>query len=273
MKRNKVLSFEEHYAQFLGFDPADRDPVIICHSPLRNKIDSWRVPLISAKVAEHQRVFSVSFDLKDFMASEVLAYINRPLTDIEWCRVIDDLLFRRFHTYHVYRFQRMTIGNNGLVEPEPGIDIVKELTVDDVVLFKDGQQGGNSTKGEKRIIQSIEKCRAIVEEGRYFAVLIDGKIASRAWVDPVECKGGNIGVVTEPMQRKKGYGRLVVYKAVKWCLENDIVPIYWVDVTNTTSVKLAEDLGFKKMSDEIIVKHWPGDACEKYRVKETKKSG
>ncbi|WP_396276644.1 hypothetical protein [Haloimpatiens lingqiaonensis] len=38
--------------------------------------------------------------------------------------------------------------------------------------------------------------------------------------------------------------------ALKWCYENDIMPIYWVDTKNTYSVALAKSLGFKVKSEE-----------------------
>lgn len=262
-----MLSFEEHYSQYLGFDINDDRQIVVCHSPLRDKIESFRVPLITAGVNKKQRVFSVSHDLMQLMGAVVLKQRGNDLSEIEWCQRIDDLLFGHFYTFHIHRFQRMTVESETLVNPGLDVNIVTKLTEGELKLLQNNKKKAFDTRGEKRREQMAERDRKIVSDGRYFAVLLDGSIASRASVDPVECGGGNIGVVTEPKYRGKGYGRAVVFQATNWCLENNIIPIYWVDMTNTTSVKLAEDLGFEKMSEEIIVKHWPGDAWEDYRAK------
>ena len=54
------------------------------------------------------------------------------------------------------------------------------------------------------------------------------------------------GVHTVEADRKKGFARLVVLAAVRYLLENGLIPRYEVDINNTTSINLAESLGMKQ---------------------------
>ena len=86
-----------------------------------------------------------------------------------------------------------------------------------------------------------------------FILLSDRKIVSMCKISDINFSGGNIVVWTDSNYRNKGFGKQVLAEAVKWCINNKIIPIYWVDSQNTASINLADSLGFKTKSEEIVV--------------------
>jgi RimJ/RimL family protein N-acetyltransferase len=61
-------------------------------------------------------------------------------------------------------------------------------------------------------------------------------------------------VGTDSAWQRKGYGSSAVFRATEWGLDHDVVPVYWVDVRNEPSVKLAEKLGFEVQAEEPVVR-------------------
>ncbi len=60
----------------------------------------------------------------------------------------------------------------------------------------------------------------------------------------------------------KGYGIAVVSVAAEWCFENSLRPIYQVAADNTPSVKQAGRVGFKTVSEDIIVSSYSGTGIQ-----------
>ena len=90
---------------------------------------------------------------------------------------------------------------------------------------------------------------------RFFGVWSDGARAGYAEVSDLHVGGGNIAVAIRPSQRRRGHGRAAVAWAARWCLERDVVPVYWVQADNTPSIALAESLGFRRQTEEVTVKY------------------
>ncbi len=96
----------------------------------------------------------------------------------------------------------------------------------------------------------IESKRDILSDARQFAYIENHRILSTAFISDIYCSGCNIVVYTDPDFRSKGYGRQTVNACINWCLSNRLLPIYLVEETNTSSIRLAEALGFKLMNTE-----------------------
>ena len=65
---------------------------------------------------------------------------------------------------------------------------------------------------------------------------------------------GNIVIQTKEKYKNNGYGKTIVER-ISRDMENDqIIPIYWVDVKNKASFELARSLLFEIMAEEIVVK-------------------
>lgn len=99
----------------------------------------------------------------------------------------------------------------------------------------------------------IQNNKVTMEQGRQFLVIEDNTIAARGLISDLYGKGGNIVVYTMPNYRNKGYGKEVVKACINWCVNHQILPIYFVEKENTHSIQLAESLGFIHKNDEIFI--------------------
>ncbi|WIV11539.1 GNAT family N-acetyltransferase [Proteiniborus sp. MB09-C3] len=106
---------------------------------------------------------------------------------------------------------------------------------------------------EAKKMEIWERKKGEILEGRKFVVLEGKKIVSACKISDIDFGGGNIAVWTDSNYRNKGFGKAVVSEAVKWCINNNILPIYWVDSENTASINLAKNLGFEIRAKEIVV--------------------
>ena len=86
-----------------------------------------------------------------------------------------------------------------------------------------------------------------------YIVPIDNKIASMAFTSDIYNIGANIVVSTNKEYRKKGYGKSTVAALTNSILENQLLPIYFVNVNNEASINLAKSLQYEKMALEIVV--------------------
>ena len=93
----------------------------------------------------------------------------------------------------------------------------------------------------------------ILDSEMIYIVPIDNKIASMAFTSDIYNIGANIAVSTNKEYRKKGYGKSAVAALTNSILENQLLPIYFVNVNNEASINLAKSLQYEKMALEIVV--------------------
>lgn len=93
----------------------------------------------------------------------------------------------------------------------------------------------------------------ILDSEMIYIVPIDNKIASMAFTSDIYNIGANIVVSTNKEYRKKGYGKSAVAALTNSILENQLLPIYFVNVNNEASINLAKSLQYEKMALEIVV--------------------
>ncbi len=256
------MTFEDHYSQFLGYDPRDKRPVIVCRSPVRDKLEKQRKPLLLSFWDQQRTVLSVSRDLEDGVRKFIGAMPDTLLNKDEWFSALDDLMYDSYKTYRLEEFLRLSLDKEDLCAAVSNLDLVRQMTGNDKDLILNQADIRKRGSKVKKYVWSYES--RWIKEGKKFAISDDGIILSEAVITEVEYSGGNIAVGTHDDHRRKGYGKAVVHRAAAWCLQNDIVPIYWVRKDNAASIALAKSLGFTIKHEEIIVTHWPGDAAEKY---------
>ena len=87
------------------------------------------------------------------------------------------------------------------------------------------------------------------------AIQKENKLASLGYISNIFFNAGNIVIQTIDDYRKCGYGKKIVEKISRDCLQDAILPIYWVNDKNIPSINLAESLGFRKMATELVVKY------------------
>lgn len=257
-----MITYQEHYAQFLGCKLDQNGKLIVCHSPLRDKIVGHRQPLILSFMNRQQIVISLSFDLRDKFRRLASTLPKAKRTQEQWFKIVDDFIFKQYKLYSVEHFIRMT------VEPENFVAIKKRGCVRPLVLADKNlllNQGRLPKRGNKYQDHFWKQNIKSIRESRSFGLIRGRQNLSWATVEPIYCGAGNIAVVTKEKHREKGYGKMVVSAAVKWCFDHDILPIYYVKSDNVASIALARSLGFRSKNKEIIVSHWPGDAFDKYK--------
>ena len=98
-----------------------------------------------------------------------------------------------------------------------------------------------------------EELKYIINSEMIYIVPIDNKIASMAFTSDIYNIGANIVVSTNKEYRKKGYGKSAVAVLTNSILENQLLPIYFVNVNNEASINLAKSLQYEKMALEIVV--------------------
>lgn len=170
--------------------------------------------------------------------------------DIKDERLIKDLqnfFSHRLTNYKLRYMKRLTV-NVRLVVPRS--TAARPLTLDDRNIFLNTGQRAYEKNYKKQKWQ--EKAQA-VKEGRIFACVNEREIIAWAEVSDIDYNGGNIVVMTTPAYRNLGYGRLVTSAAARWCLERQIVPVYWVDSLNVPSLRIAQRIGFRVMSEELVI--------------------
>lgn len=261
-----MITYQEHYAQFLGCKLGQTGKLIVCHSPLRDKIVGHRQPLILSFMNRQQIVISLSFDLREKFRRLFRKLHETNLTPSIWFKIIDDFIYGQYKTYGVEHFLRMTIEQKDFAEVKKQKFVRPLVLADKNLLLNQGRLPKRGNKYQDHFWKQNIKS---IKESRSFGLIRGKHNLSWATVEPIDCGGGNIAVATKEKHRKKGYGKLVVSAAVKWCFDHDILPIYSVKSDNVASIALARSLGFKPKNKEIIVSHWPGDAEDRYRVKDS----
>jgi GNAT superfamily N-acetyltransferase len=257
------MDYIGHYARYLGCHVDAEPGISIIRSPLRDKAENRRTPLILSFFAPDRIVLSVSWDL-EAPARELAGTLETAGADrMELVRCLDDFLFDRFRTYRVEQFQRMTVDEGTLLDAGSRLELVRPLSQGDKGLVFNHE--GLRNRGQRVREHNWEYDSKLINEGRLFAIVEGGKLLSQSSITEVECGGGNIAVSTDDAHRRKGYGKAVVHRATTWCFRNGIVPIYWVNADNAASISLARSIGYKAMHDEIVVTHWPGDAVDRFK--------
>lgn len=89
-----------------------------------------------------------------------------------------------------------------------------------------------------------------VKQQNMFIEICDNKIVSSCKISDVYCDAANLYVFTDEKYRKRGFGKNVVSMAIKYCLNNNLLPIYFAETCNLSSIALATSLGFTLQSKE-----------------------
>jgi RimJ/RimL family protein N-acetyltransferase len=243
-------AFLRHYRRFLGIDEgrfATGETVFACEQRTIPLVFHTVTPLL-ATLHRGRVVFSVA------PAHE--AHVRKWFKDHEFESLTDDLLGEMDDCFHeliplraIWRMHRLTVTADTLVTPA-ATDRVEPVTED----HRDVFLASMKPRGRRVRHSNWWRNRHWREEGRHFVIVEDGKLAAVAFVSDIDWGGGNIGVGTQEEYRQKGYGAAVTAAAARWCLENDILPIYWVMTSNEASVRLATSLGFTHQFDELAIR-------------------
>ena len=226
-------NFKEYYYKFLNFNEKER---IICSNNRCKSINNFYYPVIISKFQD-STMYSIAPDyfekLKEIIIEE---------KDIKYN------LFEFFQKHKMYfsiqDMYRMFKNNNS------NTDISNVIELDN----KYKEQYFNSFEHSNDIIYKQEKWEKIIKYQYLNGIIEDNKFVSVGFVSNIDENGANIVIQTKDKYRNRGYGKAIVEKISRDLLEDNIIPIYWVNKENKASIQLAESIGFKKEADEIVVK-------------------
>ena len=239
-------NFQRYYFKYMGITPQDLAgrKNIFSSSQRERPLNNWYFQHLIVTNVNNINVFSIVPGMyKDFKG-----YIT-PFKDMdisEMTGVLRVFFDGKFEDYSIRKMYRMTLDSapKDLMVDNIAVKLTKEILINNL-------QSISINHDEINEIWCRKKNE--VNQGRQYVILDKSKIVSYCKVSNIDYNGGNLTVYTQEKYRNRGYGKSVSIEAIKWCDDNGIIPIYWVDEKNATSVALAKSLGFKIMSEEIVV--------------------
>ena len=236
--------FNAYYIKYLGISIKDLNngkSIFKC-SQREKPINNWYFQHLIITKINGMNVFSITPSMyKDFV-DFITPFENMDIMQIS--KVLKEFFDNKLEKYTIRKMYRMTLDVAPKISNIPNnvLRLTKEILMNNV-------QAIDEEEKEKLWHRKSDE----VNQGRQYVILEGNKIVSYCKVSNIDCNGGNLTVYTNEKYRNKGYGSLVSIGAIKWCIEDGVVPIYWVDEKNAASIALAKSLGFKVMSEEIVV--------------------
>lgn len=231
-----------YYKKFLGTIVLKDDKLnfILAQAETLDRIlnHNYHYPLVMAKY-KSKNILSV---LKEDIDS-LIAYLNNTqIGDIN--EAVFSFFKQRIESCHIRKMYRFCRYKPYLFKTQS-----RCLTRDDQDLFINSGISENIEKRKKK----WEAIVPLVLQKRCFIYEKNQKIVSMAHISDIQQGGANIVVMTVPEEQGKGYAQHVVTQAINWSLQKNFLPIYFVDIYNVPSVKLAKSLGFQLISNEIVI--------------------
>ena len=246
-----MISFDQYYRRYLCVD-AERTKSGRCIFPCKRRskpLAFFYIHHLICTEIDKEIVFSISPELAPVFEIQ-RKYLTEKAVSKNTMRMIDDIFFEFLPAllYSTRMMIRMTLEEKEFVKKESDFQIIA-LSVADKTKYTSLCKNTGKKKTEYLWNARVETVRA----GRYFCVIENDTIVSSSFISDIDHHGANIVVSTSPESRNKGYGKAVVRHAAEWCFLHGYRPIYLVDANNIPSVRLADSLGFKNMSREIVV--------------------
>ena len=130
------------------------------------------------------------------------------------------------------------------------VDISKVMKIDENVK----KEYFNSFEHHNDIEYKENKWKKIKKMKYIYGILENEEIASMGFVSNIDYNFANIVIQTKEKYQNKGYGKRIVKKISENLLDDEILPIYWVNTENKYSIKLAKSIGFNEETLEIVVR-------------------
>lgn len=236
--------FNAYYLKYLGVSIEDlNNGKSIFKCSQRDKpINNWYFqPLIITNI-NGTNMFSITPSMYEDFVDFITPFKNMNI--MQMSKVLKEFFDSKLERYTIRKMFRMTLDVTPKISTISNnvVRLTKEILMNSVQAISEEEK-------EKLWQRKSDE----VNQGRQYVILDDNKIASYCKVSNIDYNGGNLTVYTNEKYRNKRYGKLVSIGAIRWCIENEVVPIYWVDEKNAASIALAKSLGFKIMSEEIVV--------------------
>ncbi|MGH4125071.1 MAG: GNAT family N-acetyltransferase [Clostridium sp.] len=236
--------FNSYYLKYLGISIQEvhKEKKIFQCSQRKKPINNCFFQHLIVTNIDGINTFSVTPKLYRDFSKYIIPFKNMETTEL--FKVLRVFFDSRLEIYTIREMYRMTLDITYKRIPLQNsiVKLTKEIFINNLQTV---------SEEEKQRIWLRKKDEVI--QGRQYIILDGNKIASYCKVSNIDYNGGNLTVYTNEKYRNKGYGKSVSIGAINWCIENEVIPVYWVDKKNMPSVALAKSLGFKIRSEEIVV--------------------
>ncbi|MBU5313792.1 GNAT family N-acetyltransferase [Tissierella carlieri] len=239
------LTFQDYYYKYLGIDKGELEiNKRIFSSNQRNKpLNGQFVQYLISTHIDGKLILSVAPQYYDDLFVLIKGQAIGNVDEI--IEILNTFFSNKLGNFSLRKMYRLI--------PNEDYDIYNSLNSSAIKLTKEIFMDNLENIDEAEKMEIWERKKDEIIEGRKFVVLEDKKIVSACKISDIDFCGGNIAVWTDLNYRNKGFGKQVVAEAVKWCINNNILPVYWVDFENTASISLSNSLGFEIRSEEIVV--------------------
>lgn len=93
-----------------------------------------------------------------------------------------------------------------------------------------------------------------LEKGKGYCITCNNDIASWVFSAAVSTKEIDIGIETKPKYKQQGFGMIAANKMIQYTIEQAKEPVWACHYNNVASEKMAEKLGFIKVSECSVIR-------------------
>ena len=230
--------FKNYYYNYIGYCENEN---IICTLNRERKVNDFYYPIIVSQY-DNKKIYSIT--PKYF--KEVAEKIKMQNFDDEHSitKFLNEFFQNKNLDVSVQTMLRMS--KNRMCD----IDISKVVNINENYTTEYYNSFENF-----RSLEYKEKKWSKLKNLKYLnGIIEDNQIASLGFVSNIDYGGANIVIQTKEKYKNRGYGKSIVEKISRELLENNLIPIYWVNIKNDFSRKLADGIFFEEKAREIVVK-------------------
>ncbi len=230
--------FENYYYNYIGYCGKEN---IICSLNREIKVNDFYYPVIASKY-DNKIIYSIT-----------PKYFKEIAEKIEMQNFNDEQsitgVFKEFFqakNLDVSIQTMLRMSKNRICD----IDISKVVNINEN--YRDEYY--NSFENYRNLEYKEEKWSKVKNLKYLNGIIEDDQIVSLGFVSNIDYNGANIVIQTKEKYRNRGYGKSIVEKISRDLLKNHLIPIYWVNIKNDFSRKLAYGIFFEEKVREIVVK-------------------
>ncbi|WP_129408388.1 GNAT family N-acetyltransferase [Marinitoga lauensis] len=242
-----MLKFKNYYYKYLGIYKSQSKKIILTKNRSIVINNLYQYPLIITKL-NNNLLISISPKHKKYLLHS------------------NFILSKNINLIFLYKILK-----KGLKEVNSSIDLMRIYTFENIEYIFDMNLVNTLNLKEKEkekyftIFKNKNFNKIILEklwnrniknvlEKRFFYIEKNNEIVSYSYISDINFNGGNIIVYTKPKWRNMGFGKKVAQASVKWCIDNNILPIYRVSEKNNISIHIAKKIGLSYKKNEIVFK-------------------
>jgi len=232
MDKNKFLNY---YYKFLNYSGNEK---LICSLNRDRKINMFEYPIIISKY-EGDVLYSISSKWFEDIKTEIYEQNEKDIK-----KYLNKFFYKRNTDVIIQTMLRMSKNTACDIDVSNVIELSENTK----------QQYFNSFEHSNNVVYKQEKWEKMKRYKYVNGIIIDDQFVSVGFVSDIIEGGANIVIQTKEKYRDNGYAKRIVEKISRQILEDNLLPIYWVNIENTYSLQLAKSLNFEEKAKEIVVK-------------------